>query len=239
MIVSTVLAKVFVSILRCMIAPHLPAQRMLNFDDGEARKITWQVSLVVSAAAIILGVNTWLAWLDTYIDPTQDLFDPERDLIATVMSAITVALVSWVCIGNRRAIADAILPPDDRDVPAWKRWLVDRWHIFVVVYFVLAWVVRSIRLLLDRPGAEGLVTAPIPVLFLALGLYGVCMLVIERSMKRLPEMRIGGTDGKRIADYRDLLVGRRSEGSRSWRPQKGGVMTSSIPISKGRARMKS
>jgi len=197
MITAAVLAGAFISILRCVFAAHMPHQRVLNLDDAEARRLTWQASAVIVVIAVIFAINGWLHGLD--------IRDGARDLIAIVMSAVTVLLFAWVCLTNRRTIADAILPPADwAESPFWKRWLVANWHVFVIVYFVLAWLVRSIRLLLDRPGSEGLVGAPVLIVILGLGLYGLAVLVIERSLRRMPELR-GVDDGKRIADYRDLL----------------------------------
>ena len=197
MITAAVLAGAFISILRCLFAPHMPHQRVLNLDDAEAKRLTWQTSAVIVVIAIIFAINGWLHGLD--------ISDNERDLIAIVMSAVTMLLFAWICIANRRAIADAMLAPEAwPETPFWKRWLVANWHVFVVTYFVLAWAVRSIRLLLDRPGSEGLVGAPVLIVILGLGLYGLAVLVIERSLRRMPELR-GIGDGKRIADYRDLL----------------------------------
>ena len=200
MIAATVLARGFTAIVKCVIAPHMPHQRVLNFDDREARRLTRDINIVVVLAVTVLAINTWLSGLD--------IRDAQRDLIAIVMSALTVLLVSGVCIANRRAIAEAILPPTGEPAPVWKRWLVYNWHLFVIAYLIVAWLVRSARLLLDRPGAEGLVLAPLPILMICLGLYGVAVLIIERSMKRLPELYAGHNrvdEGKRIADYRDLL----------------------------------
>ena len=205
MIASTEISLVAIAVLRCIIAPHMPAQRVLNLDDREASRLTLQFSIVVVLGTAFLAINTWLEGLDAFAGGIRNEFDPERDLIAIIMSAATVLLLVWVCISNRRTVADAILPRDGRPVPAWKRWLVGHWHIFVILYFLLAWAVRSVRLLLDRPGAEGLVTAPVLILFAGLGVYGIAVLVIERTMKRLPELRTAGADSKRIADYRDLF----------------------------------
>ncbi len=200
MIAAAVLARAFTAIVKCIIAPHMPHQRVLNFDDHEARRLTRDVNVVITLAVIVLAINTWLAGLA--------ISDPQRDLIAIVMSGLGVLLIIWVCVSNRRAIADAILPPTDVPAPVWKRWLVYNWHLFVILYLVIAWLVRSVRLLLGHPGAEALVAAPLPILILCLGLYGIAVLVIERSMKRLPELHVGQghpDEGKRIADYRDLL----------------------------------
>ncbi|MFM9859622.1 mechanosensitive ion channel family protein [Pseudoxanthobacter sp. M-2] len=200
MIAAAVLARAFTAIVKCVIAPHMPHQRVLNFDDGEARRLTRDVNVVVTLAVVVLALNTWLAGLA--------ISDAARDLIAIVLSGLGVLLIIGVCVVNRRAIAEAILPPTGRPAPIWKRWLVYNWHLFVIVYLLAAWLVRSVRLLLGHPGAEALVVAPLPILIICLGLYGIAVLVIERSMKRLPELYAGHSradEGKRIADYRDLL----------------------------------
>jgi small-conductance mechanosensitive channel len=200
MIAAAVLARGFTAIVTCVIAPHMPHQRVLNFDDHEARRLTRDINVVVVLAFVVLAINVWLHGLA--------IGDAQRDLIAIVMSAVTVLLVIGVCVANRRAIAEAILPPTGTPAPIWKRWLVYNWHLFVIVYLVVAWLVRSVRLLLGHPGAEGLTLAPLPILMICLGLYGIAVLVIERSMKRLPELYAGhnrADEGKRIADYRDLL----------------------------------
>jgi hypothetical protein len=121
MIACTEVALVVIAVLRCVIAPHMPAQRVLNLDDGEARRLTRQVAVVVVLGTVVLGVNSWLASLDLYSAGAGDAFDPERDLIAIVMSALTVGLLIWVAISNRQTVADAILPRGGEAVPAWKR----------------------------------------------------------------------------------------------------------------------
>jgi small-conductance mechanosensitive channel len=196
MVLWTSAARGLQSIVRAFLAPSATEMRLPHFDDAEARRLFWQVGFVNFLSAAVIGWSSWLMHLG--------ISEPAQDLLGILTSGVIGTLWCWICLANRRAIADAIIPDRSR-VARWKLRLVDSWAGIAVAYFVFAWFVRAVRLLLDRPGAEGLITAPLPLLLLSGAAYGLALIAIDRFFAKSVELRVAdGTGDRRVEDYRDL-----------------------------------
>lgn len=196
MILWTTGARGLQSIVRAFLAPSAPEMRLPHIDDTEARRLFWQIGFVNFLSAAVIGWGSWLMRLG--------ISEPAQDLLGILTSGVIGILWCWICLANRRAIADAIIS-DRSQVARWKLRLVDSWAGIAVAYFVAAWFVRAARLLLDRPGAEGLITAPLPLLLLSGAAYGLALIAIDRFFAKSVELRVAdGTGDRRVEDYRDL-----------------------------------
>jgi len=179
-------------ISRAALSPETPPG--VATADETARLRSWVTTFLV-VYAVIAALDWWCLALG--------LSDEARDLAAIALSLILVVLLSALCVVNRRSVPAAFGRPVHLDRSLGS--LVGRyWWVIAITYFVVAWFARGVHVLLDLPGSDGLVTAPVVLLFVGLILYGVLSLLVERIVPRGPVMWIGGPGGVRLRDYRDL-----------------------------------
>lgn len=193
---TVVFYHLFLTFLYALLSPWNGAQRVIAMSDRDARGLGVSMAVVNIFGAALLGLNAWFKSIS--------LDDPTHDLFSIITSGIAIILLGAVCVVYRRAVAGAILP-SGAEARAWKRWLARNWWVIGLLYFGLAWLVRAVRVLLDQPNAEGLVAVPLLVLFIGLAVYGITLLIVARFMKGGVELHMGGPNGRRLPNHRDLV----------------------------------
>ena len=179
-------------ITRAALSPETPPG--VATADETARLRGWVTTFIV-VYAVLAALDWWVL--------AVGLSDEARNLSAIALSLILVVLLSALCVANRRSVPAAFGHPVHLDRSLGS--LVGRfWWVIAIAYFVIAWFARGIHVLLDQPGSDGLVTAPVVLLFVGLILYGVLSLLVERVVARGPVLWVGGPGGVRLRDYRDL-----------------------------------
>ena len=81
------------------------------------------------------------------------------------------------------------------------------WHVFAIVYFLIAWATSAVRLILDMDRALGLVIAPVAVICLGLTVFALALWAIDRYCgdpvyRDAPE--IGPASVVAVPGFRDL-----------------------------------
>lgn len=196
MVATAVFIQIFMTVIYGLLSPGNGAQRVIAMDDRDA----WNLAIILTLAQILggalFGINAWFKSID--------LDDPTHDLFSIITTGVAVVLLGAVCAAYRKPIADALVPPSS-ETRGWARWLARRWYMIGITYFVFAWLVRAVRVLLNQPNAEGLVAVPVLVLFAGLAFYGITLLLIARFMKGGVELYTGGPGGRRLSNHRDLV----------------------------------
>jgi small-conductance mechanosensitive channel len=179
-------------ISRAVLSPETPPGAATAAETAGLRG--WVTGFLI-LYAIVAAIDWWFVALG--------LSDEARDLSAIILSLILVVVLSAFCLANLRAVPAAFGRPVHQGRSFGS--LTGRyWWAIAIAYFVVAWFARGVHVLLDLPGSDGLVTAPVALLFVGLILYGILSLLVERIVARGPVMWIGGPDGVRLRDYRDL-----------------------------------
>ena len=153
----------------------------------------------LTAFILIFAVTDGLDWWLIALDVSQEA----RDIGAGVLSLVIVLALSALVIANRNTVPAVFRHSGRRHRPEGGV-LAQFWWVFAILFFMLSWAVRVVRLLLDLPGPEGLVRGPIGLLFIGLIAYGLVCHAINRLMRRSPAIFVGGPGGRRLRDYRDL-----------------------------------
>lgn len=167
---------VLAAFFRSLFAPHAPDCRLLHVADADAKALYREVVAVLSLVALVGGVALWIELLS---------LDANAHLLAMIAATLASALaLGGFAIRHRRAIAGAILGAEAAPRRRAARLLARLWHVLAAAYLLAAWAVATVRLVLDRPAALELVTAPIVVLFGAIAVYGAAMLAIEWAFRR-------------------------------------------------------
>lgn len=183
-----------------LLAPDAESHRLVALSTREARGL-YRVLLVGSG--ISLTAVAFCLWME------QLGLSADVHKVALIgASALSMLILSGIAIAYRRVIARLIRGEADAEAPMWRRVLAGSWHFVAVVYFLTAWGISAVRILLDLPDATGLVGAPLQVLLGAAVAYGVLILLIDRVL--LPRLDTADAEA-RIAE--DIKRAEESEGA--------------------------
>lgn len=191
------LLRVAMAMARVVISPREPSVRLVPLSNADAVRLYRHLSVVFIVSAMLFAFHEWLSILQVPM--------AESRLIAIIITGVSVLILVGVCYLDRQAIARAMMPAALEGAPGLKAALVRNWHVLAILYFIVAWLMSSARRLLDLPGAAGLVVAPVLVGVFSLVLYAVLVLVIQRTVKRQPELRFVREPHEKIPDFRDLF----------------------------------
>ena len=187
MLVGTLLARVTIIIFQSLIAPDAPSHRMLLIPDESAHALFNGFSVVV-----------WLAAVVGVICIQMDMLGIDRNahnLMLIGASLFVAVLFATLAVRHRDAIGGAILG-DHPDKAGMALTLTARfWHIIAVLYFMGAWFVSATRLLLDLPGAIGLIMNPLFALVIGFFGYGLMLLIIDKVFERRGTMTLPEEEG--------------------------------------------
>lgn len=161
--------------LTALFGHDMPAHRMLPLSDERA------VSLhraLVGAAIVSVFAISMCDWMDKLGLPA------DAHLLSLVLSTLLVALLfSCAAIAHRRTIGDIIAAEGEMSGGRLRvgRFILSRtWHVIAIVYFLAAWAVSAVRLLLGADNALGLVISPVAVLCGGLAVYAILLWIIDR-----------------------------------------------------------
>ncbi|WP_350334813.1 mechanosensitive ion channel family protein [Coralliovum pocilloporae] len=156
-----------------VLAPDAPSHRMIAMDDHSASALYRDQIRVLAVSALAIGICVWMGFLG--------LDELAHALTLIIAIVLTTFGLSWIAWRHREPIRQAIYGGK----PESQVWLPVRllgrfWESLAIVYFISAGAASIVRLVLELPNAFGLVTAPVDGIFLALGLYAVLLLIIDR-----------------------------------------------------------
>jgi small-conductance mechanosensitive channel len=149
-----------------------PVLRSIYMNNEDAQGLYRALMAGTAVSVTIIGLCIWMDALGLNRDTHK---------LALMMGSLTAALLlSTVAVVYRQSIARAILGPGDAmEKPFWRRTLARTWHIVAVIYLGSAWLVSSVRLLLDESRTGGLVAAPLLALIGCLAIYGLLLVLID------------------------------------------------------------
>jgi len=181
-----------------LLAPDAESHRLIALTNAEATGL--YRSLLIGSAVSLFAIAFCL-WMER-LGLNQDA----HKIALIGASALSMIILIGIAIAYRKAIARLIR--GDGEVPVWRRILAGSWHYIAIFYFVIAWGISAVRVLLDLPDATGLVGAPLQVILLASIVYGLLILLIDRVL--LPRLDTADAQAK-IAE--DIQRAEETEGS--------------------------
>lgn len=193
-VLAFAVARVMVLVLDGIIAPDAPSHRLIWLGDETAAGLFRSFSAVTWIAATVVAICLLMDRLGIDRGAHHLLLIGATLVVALLFSALTIIY--------RRDVASALLGarPEKHGRPV--RDLAGIWHVFATLYFFGAWAVSVVRLLLEEPGALGLVMAPVLLGVAALSIYAVAILIIDRFFERRATLAIP-TDGSE-SDQNDV-----------------------------------
>jgi small-conductance mechanosensitive channel len=163
---------------RMVISPYLPKYRIPRFSDGDARRLYHWMSAGVAIGVTSQAFSFWMRELN---------LPPETHALITVaLSLATVILIEAMIWRNRRAITGAILGGAPRNDATWPARAASMlWAPLTMLYFVVAWVENSVRLILGLKEGVQLLGGAFLALMVGLICYVVIVYIVERAFARL------------------------------------------------------
>lgn len=175
-----------------LLAPDADSHRLLSMSSQEAGSL-YRALLIGSAVSLFsVGFCLWMERLGLSQDAHK---------IALIgASALSMIILIGISIAYRKVIARLIRGDAGPDAPIWRKVLANVWHFVAVFYFVVAWGISAVRILLDLPDATGLVGAPLQVMLLASIAYGILVLIIDKVL--LPRLDTADVQAKIAEDIK-------------------------------------
>lgn len=183
-----------------LLVPDADSHRLINLSGEEAGGL-YRALLAGSAVSLFaVGFCLWMERLGLSLDAHK---------IALIgASLLSMIILIGISVAYRKTIAGLIRGDAGSEAPIWRKVLANVWHFVAIIYFVIAWGISAVRILLDLPDATGLVGAPLQVMLLAAIVYGLLILVIDKVL--LPRLDTADAQTK-IAE--DIKRAEENEGS--------------------------
>lgn len=159
-------------LLRAILAPNLDAGRMLPLSGTEAQQIYRALMGTGIVGIALLTVCDWMQALG--------LDEAAHRLALIVSVSVVCGLLSAATITNRAAIGRLIGGTETAGRP--RRLLARFWLPLTLFYYITAFVVSAVRILLGQEAALGLVAAPVTALMVWAAVLGLQVLVIDRLL---------------------------------------------------------
>ena len=160
-----------------ILAPDLPGYRIVALSDEDAASLYRSTVGVAALSITLLGLSIWMRLLG--LDPST------HKLLLVVNSLIAAIAFSGLFVRYRAQNAAIIRNAyEGETVSLWRRMLAASFHVLAVIYFIAAWLVSSMRIILDLGGAVGLIGAPAIAMIQAFVLYAVLLVVVDQVFKR-------------------------------------------------------
>lgn len=188
--------RALLSVARTLFTPTLPQYRLVHVDSRTAGTLHRDFSIFVVVAAVVIGVDLWLAELSLPLE--------NRQLLAVALSLLPVLLLAIVCACHGRTVGDMLVPPDQPSNPL-LRGLARGWWVIAIAYFVVGWLARCVDVLLGHTNGSGQLVLPILLMIAGFVGYGVARLLLARMVAASPVLHVGvGARLRRLRDFRDL-----------------------------------
>ncbi|NBN63329.1 mechanosensitive ion channel family protein [Pannonibacter tanglangensis] len=164
-----------------ILVPYSSQYRMLALSDEATNGLYHAIRACVGASILLLSISLWMSRLG--------LATNAHKLALIGSGAFAMLALSAIAIHWRKDVAGAILGSAPRSAAGALQFVARIWHVLAILYFVVAFGMSALRILLDQPFAIGLVAAPIQSLIAAILLYAVLLLIIDRLLPRLDTRR--------------------------------------------------
>lgn len=164
-------------ILLNFFAPDLGSHRMINLSDSEAKIVYRDWVVAIWLVVPIVAVVRWLMGLGFEQNNAKLLTIGALCLIASVLITLTIK--------HRHYITKVIVGPGDPDEKPQLLIYVAKSATFVVmVYLIAALAISVFRVTLNLQSTEHLIAAPLGVGLVALVIYAIAAVVIDRVYER-------------------------------------------------------
>jgi len=162
-----------------ILCPDRAAYRPFHFDDRIASSMFSRVMVGTWISLAFLAVAEWMRGMGMDTDAFKLFYILSGFVAALILSLLTLAY--------RREVASAILAHEPGlPLSGLRRVLAQVWYVVVLVYLWAAWIVGSVRRLLDIEGGGALIAGPMIAMVLSLILYAILLIIIDH-MFPLPE----------------------------------------------------
>lgn len=184
---SVIAVRFLATFFSAFMAVGSPSHRMIHASDEAVERVYRGVVNAMSVVGVAVGLCLWMQSLELNED-------------AHKLGLIGATLISSLMFGSlvlrRRAdIAAMLLGAEPETRKSFIRTFAQNWHSLAIIYIVSAFVVTTVRLILNIPDVFALVTGPMFVLLGAITVYGVALLIIEWGFNRDKKKTAYAADG--------------------------------------------
>ncbi|MBC6442847.1 MAG: mechanosensitive ion channel [Rhodobacteraceae bacterium] len=174
---SYIMARGMAFLWRMILSPDVAGYRIPRITDSDARKFCRWLVTVTTIAVFVISFCKWLEELGISYN-VHALFNAALTLFVVILNTLMV-------FANRRTITSALLNGQKPgQLPVTTRFVARAWLPAVLIYFYVAWVEMSYRLIEELPLGWPLIAGFLIIVFTVLGVYGSVGYVIEHVFRR-------------------------------------------------------
>ncbi|WP_415716228.1 mechanosensitive ion channel domain-containing protein [Roseibium sp.] len=177
-----------------LLVPDAESHRLVQLTTPEALGLYRTLLIGSGVSLVAVGFCLWMERLG--------LPEDAHKIALIGASALSMIILSGIAIAYRKVIARLLRGEPAEEARVWRRVLAGSWHYLAVIYFVIAWGISAVRILLDLPDATGLVGAPLQVLLAAAISYAILILIIDKLL--LPRLDTADAQSKIAEDLQRL-----------------------------------
>ena len=156
-----------------LIAPDVPTHRLINLNDEDADLMQRDWRLVALIVIAICGFFVWLAFLGLPGDPLK--------LLVICSLFVSALLIGGLFLKHKTQFKNILLGEGDPTNKPWlQRIIASQWHVIMIGYLVVAWLVSSGRIVLNLPSSLAVIGAPVVALIAGVTVFGLAVIVIDR-----------------------------------------------------------
>ncbi|MEM7069324.1 MAG: mechanosensitive ion channel family protein [Pseudomonadota bacterium] len=156
-----------------IIAPDTPSHRVINLSDEDADQMQKDWRMIALGVIIVCSFFVWLALLGMPADALK--------LLVMISLFICAVLIGYGFMQHKTEFRGIMLGAGEPSLkPIWRRVFASQWHILMLAYLIIAWIVSAYRILLNLPSALAVIGAPIVAFIGCIALYGLILVFIDR-----------------------------------------------------------
>ncbi|MCV0428612.1 MAG: mechanosensitive ion channel protein, partial [Roseibium sp.] len=124
-----------------LLAPDAGSHRLLKLTNQEAGGLYRALLL---GSGVSLAAIAFCLWMERL-----GLSEDAHKIALIAASALSMLILIGISVVYRKVIARLIRGELGTEAPVWRRVLANVWHFVAIFYFVVAWSISAVRILLD------------------------------------------------------------------------------------------
>lgn len=156
-----------------IIAPDAPSHRLINLNDEDAEMMQRDWRNIAMVVIAICGFFVWLALLGLPGDALK--------LLVICSLFVSALLIGGLFLKHKSQFTGIFLGEGDpTNKPWWQRLIASQWHLIIIGYLIVAWLVSTFRVIMELPSALAVIGAPVVALICGIAAFGFVVILIDR-----------------------------------------------------------
>ncbi|MBJ3778437.1 mechanosensitive ion channel family protein [Acuticoccus sp. 2012] len=154
--------------------PESPELRLLPIDDATAVHMTRELLLVFAVSIVFVGISVCFAWFK---------IDPDAHAVMRIVASLVASILMGAYVLSHRKVVAVLIRGNAPRPGLLRKVLAGTWHILAIVYLAATTASNIATILLRGGFLVGPILGPIVAFVVAIALFGVCVILIDRRFR--------------------------------------------------------